>query len=141
MKKEEIKVYNLAVVELEGRELSKSEAEIALNDAFVNSIANITENVMEKLKSMCLVSPNNEVKFGLRTNEDNTVYRVAIKVACEENTTTKLALIKDLISSLVSITEIFISSCDAYKKELNDMLNEYSKNETRESDSQFEETK
>ena len=136
MKKEEIKVYNLAVVELEGRELSKSEAEIARNESFTDSIANITENVMEKLKSMC-----DEVKFGLRTNEDNTVYRVAIKVAYKENTTTKLALIKDLIGSLVSITEIFISSCDAYKKELNDMLNEYHKNETRESDSQFEETK
>lgn len=136
MKKEEIKVYNLAVVELEGRELSKSEAEIATDESFTDSIANITENVMEKLKSMC-----DEVKFGLRTNEDNTVYRVAIKVAYKENTTTKLALIKDLIGSLVSITEIFISSCDAYKKELNDMLNEYSKNETRESDSQFEETK
>lgn len=136
MEKEEIKVYNLTVVELEGRELSKSEAEIATNKSFTDSIANITENVMEKLKSMC-----NEVKFGLRTNEDNTVYRVAIKVAYKENTTRKLALIKDLIGSLVSITEIFISSCDAYKKELNDMLNEYSKDETHESDSQFEETK
>lgn len=140
MEKEEIKVYNLTVVELEGRELSKSEAEIATNKSFTDSIANITENVMEKLKSMC-----NEVKFGLRTNEDNTVYRVAIKVAYKvahkENTTKKLALIKDLIGSLVSITEIFISSCDAYKKELNDMLNEYSKDETHESDSQFEETK
>ncbi len=136
MKKENIKVYNLTVVELESRELTAGEAEIAVNDTFVNSIASIAENAMEKLKSMC-----NEVKFGLRTNEDNTVYRVAIKVAYEENTTTKLALIKDLIGSLVSITTRYISSCDAYGKELNDMLNKYPENETRESDSQLEETK
>ena len=136
MEKENIKVYNLTVVELESRELTAGEAEIVLNDVFVNSIANITKNVMEKLKSMC-----NEVKFGLRTNEDNTVYRVAIKVGYEEIQLQKLALIKDLIGSLVSITTRYISSCDAYKKELNDMLNEYSENETNESDSQFEETK
>ena len=142
MEKEEIKVYNLTVVELEGRELSKSEAEIALNDVFVNSIANITENVMEKLKSMCLVSPNNEVKFGLRTNEDNTVYRVAIKVACEENTITKLALIKDLIGSLVSVITRYIHVVSEYKTELNYMSKEMCpENETHESDSQFEETK
>ena len=136
MEKENIKVYNLTVVELESRELTAGEAEIALNDVFVNSIADITKNVMEKLKSMC-----NEVKFGLRTNEDNTVYRVAIKVGCEEIQLQKLALIKDLIGSLVSITTRYISSCDSYKKELNDMLNEYSENETHESDSQLEETK
>ena len=135
MEKENIKVYNLTVVELESRELTAGEAEIALNDVFVNSIANITENVMEKLKSMC-----NEVKFGLRTNEDNTVYRVGIKVGCEKIQLQKLALIKDLIGSLASITTRYISSCDAYKKELNDILNEYSENETNESDSQFEET-
>ena len=137
MKKEIIKVYNLTVVELEGRELSKSEAEIALNDVFVNSIANIAENAMEKLKSMC-----DEVKFGLRTNEDNTVYRVAIKVGYKENTTTKLAIIKDLIGSLVSVATRYIKVVSEYKTELNYMSKEMCpENETHESDSQFEETK
>lgn len=136
MEKENIKVYNLTVVELEGRELSKSEAEIAIDESFIDSISNIAGNVMEKLKSMC-----DEVKFGLHTNEDNTVYRVAIKVAYKENTTMKLALVKDLIGSLVSVVTRYISSCDAYKTELNDMLNEYPENETRESDSKLEETK
>lgn len=135
MEKENIEVYNLTVVELEGRELSKSEAEIAIDESFIDSISNIAGNVMEKLKSMC-----DEVKFGLHTNEDNTVYRVAIKVAYKENTTMKLALVKDLISSLVSVVTRYISSCDAYKTELNDMLNEYPENETRESDSKLEET-
>ena len=137
-KKENIKVYNLTVVELESRELSKSEAEIALNDVFVNSIANITENAMEKLKSM-----RDEVKFGLRTNEDNTVYRVAIKVACRENITfTKLALIKDLIGSLASVATRYIKVVSEYKTELNYMSKEMCpENETSESDSQFEETK
>ena len=49
MEKENIKVYNLTVVELESRELTAGEAEIALNDVFVNSIANITENVMKSI--------------------------------------------------------------------------------------------
>ena len=145
MEKENIKVYNLTVVELESRELTAGEAEIALNDVFVNSIADITKNVMEKLKSMC-----NEVKFGLRTNEDNTVYRVAIKVGYEENTTTKLALIKDLIGSLVSVTTRYINVVSEYKTELNYMSKEMCpenleeicpENETHESDSQLEETK
>lgn len=136
MNKENIKVYNLAVVELEGRELSKSEAEIAIDESFTDSISNIAGNVIEELKSMC-----DEVKFGLHTNEDNTVYRVAIKVAYKENTTMKLALVKDLIGSLVSVVTRYISSCDAYTTELNDMLNKYPENEARESDSQFEETK
>ena len=136
MEKENIEVYNLTVVELESRELSKSEAEIATDENFTDSIADIAENAIKKLKSMC-----DEVKFGLRKNEDGTVFKLAIKVTYRETTTTKLAFIKDLIGSVISITEIFISSCDAYKKELNDMLNEYPENETHESDSQFEETK
>lgn len=135
MEKENIKVYNLTVVELESRELTEGEVEIAMDDTFVDSVANITKNVMEKLKSMC-----DEVKFGLHTNEDNTVYKVAIKVAYKENTTMKLALVKDLIGSLVSVATRYISNCDAYKTELNDMLNEYPENEARESDSQLKET-
>ena len=137
MEKENIKVYNLTVVELESRELSKSEAEIARDESFTDSIANITENAMEKLKSMC-----DEVKFGVRTNEDNTVYRVAIKVACREATTTKLAFIKDLIGSVISVTTRYIRVVNEYKEELNYMSKEMCpENETHESDSQFEETK
>ena len=137
MKKEIIKVYNLTVVELESRELSKSEAEIATDENFTDSIANIAENAMEKLKSMC-----DEVKFGLRTNEDNTVYRVAIKVGYKENTTTKLAFIKDLIGSVISVITRYIKVVSEYKTELNYMSKEMChENETHESDSQFEETK
>ena len=137
MNKENIKVYNLAVVELEGRELSKSEAEIATDENFIDSIANIAGNVIEELKSMC-----DEVKFGLHTNEDNTVYRVAIKVAYKENTTTKLAIIKDLVGTLISVITRYINIVDKYKTELDNVLNEVCpENETHESDSQFEETK
>ena len=146
MEKENIKVYNLTVVELESRELSKSEAEIARDESFTDSIANIAENAMEKLKSMC-----DEVKFGLRTNEDNTVYRVAIKVACRENITfTKLAFIKDIIGSVISVITRYINVVSEYKTELNYMSKEMCpenleemcpENETNESDSQLEETK
>lgn len=135
MEKENIEVYNLTVVELESRELSKSEVEIATDEDFTNSIANIAENAIEKLKSMC-----DEVKFGLRKNEDGTVFKLVIKVTCRELLLQKLAFIKDLIDSVISVAARYISSCDAYKTELNAMLNEYPGNETRESDSQFEET-
>ena len=64
-------------MEKENRELSKSEAEIAIDENFTDSIANITENAIEKLKSMC-----DEVKFGLRKNKDDTVSKLAIKVTC-----------------------------------------------------------
>ena len=138
MEKENIKVYNLTVMELESRELTAGEAEIALNDVFVNSIADITKNVMEKLKSMC-----NEVKFGVRKNENDTVFKLAIKVTCRENITfTKLAFIKDLIGSLVSVTTRYIHVVSEYKTELNYMSKEMCpENETHESDSQLEETK
>lgn len=136
MNKENIEVYNLTVVELESRELSKSEAEIAIDESFTDSISNIAGNVIEELKSMC-----DEVKFGLHTNEDNTVYRVAIKVAYKENTTTKLAIIKDFVGTLISVITRYINIVDTYKTELDNMLNEvYPENETRESDSQLEET-
>ena len=138
MKKEIIKVYNLTVVELESRELSKSEAEIATDENFTDSIANIAENVIEELKNMC-----DEVKFGLRKNEDGTVLKLAIKVTCRENITfTKLAFIKDLIGSVISVIIRYIHVVSEYKTELNYMLEEKCpKDETHESDSQFEETK
>lgn len=137
MNKENIEVYNLTVVELESRELSKSEAKIAIDESFTDSISNIAGNVIEELKSMC-----DEVKFGLHTNEDNTVYRVTIKVAYKENTTTKLAIIKDFVGTLISVITRYINIVDTYKTELDNMLNEvYPENETYESDSQFEETK
>lgn len=138
MKKENIKVYNLTVVELESRELSKSEAEIATDEDFTDSIANIAGNVIEELKSIC-----DEVKFGLHTNEDETVFKLAIKVTCRENITfTKLAFIKDLVGTLISVITCYINVVDKYKTELDNMLNEvYPENETRESDSQLEETK
>lgn len=89
MEKENIEVYNLTVVELESRELSKSEAEIATDENFTNSIANIAENAIEKLKSMC-----NEIKFGLRKNENGTISKLAIRIklhvernVCPENET------------------------------------------------------
>ena len=137
MEKENIKVYNLTVVELESRELSKSEAEIATDESFTDSIVNISENVIEKLKSMC-----DEVKFGLRKNKDDTVLKLAIKVTCRETTTTKLALIKDLIGSVISVITRYIHVVSECKTELNYMLFETCpKDETHESDSQFEETK
>ena len=137
MKKESIKVYNLTVVELESRELSKSEAEIATDEDFTDSIANIAENAIEKLKSMC-----DEVKFGLRKNEDGTVFKLAIKVAYRETTITKLAFIKDLVGSVISVITRYINGVSGYKTELNYMSKEMCpENETRESDSQFEETK
>lgn len=138
MKKEKIKVYNLSVVELESKELSKSEVEIATDEDFTNSIANITENAIEKLKSMC-----DEVKFGLRKNEDGTVFKLVIKVTCRENITfTKLAFIKDLIGSVISVITRYIQVVSEYKTELNYMSKEMCpENETRESDSQLEETK
>lgn len=136
MNKENIEVYNLTVVELESRELSKSEAEIAIDESFIDSISNIAGNVIEELKSMC-----DEVKFGLHTNEDNTVYRVAIKVAYKENTTMKLAIIKDFVGTLISVITRYINIVDTYKTELDNMLNEvYPENETCESDSKLEET-
>lgn len=137
MEKENIKVYNLTVVELESRELSKSEAEIATDESFTDSIVNISENVIEKLKSMC-----DEVKFGLRKNKDGKVLKLAIKVTCRETTTTKLALIKDLIGSVISVITRYIHVVSECKTELNYMLFETCpKDETHESDSQFEETK
>ena len=137
MKKESIKVYNLTVVELESRELSKSEAEIATDEDFTDSIANIAENAIEKLKSMC-----DEVKFGLRKNEDGTVFKLAIKVAYRETTITKLAFIKDLVGSVISVITRYINGVSGYKTELNYMSKEICpENETHESDSQFEETK
>lgn len=137
MEKENIKVYNLTVVELESRELSKSEAEIATDESFPNSIANIAENVIEKLKSMC-----DEIKFELHKNEDDPVFKFAIKVTCRETTTTKLAFIKDLIGSVISVITRYINVVSEYKTELNYMSKEMCpENETHESDSQFEETK
>lgn len=138
LEKEKIKVYNLTVIELESRELSKSEAEIATDEDFTDSIANIAEDVIEKLKSMC-----DEVKFGLRKNEDGTVFKLAIKVTCRENITfTKLALIKDLIGSVISVITRYINVVSEYKTELNYMSKKMCpENETHESDSQFEETK
>ena len=146
MEKENIKVYNLTVVELESRELSKSEAEIAMDDNFTDSIANITENANEKLESMC-----DEVKFGVRKNENGTIFKLAIKVTCRENITfTKLAFIKDLIGSVISIITSYINVVSKYKTELNyiskkmypENLEEICpENETHESDSQLEETK
>lgn len=137
MEKENIKVYNLTVVELESRELSKSETEIATDENFTDSIANITENAIEKLKSMC-----DEIKFGLRKNKDDAVSKLAIKVICKEPTTTKLAFIKDLIGSVISVTTRYINVVSEYKTELNYMSKEMCpENETHESDSQFEETK
>lgn len=137
MEKENIKVYNLTVVELESRELSKSETEIATDESFTDSIANITENAIEKLKSMC-----DEVKFGLRKNKDDTVSKLAIKVICRETTTTKLAFIKDLIGSVIYGITRYINVVSEYKTKLNYMSKEMChENETHESDSQFEETK
>lgn len=137
MEKENIKVYNLTVVELESRELSKSEVEIATDEDFTDSIANIAENAIEKLKSMC-----DEVKFGLRKNEDGTVFKLAIKVTCRELLLQKLAFIKDLIGSVISVTTRYIHVVSEYKTELNYMSKEMcTENETSESDSQFEETK
>lgn len=146
MEKENIKVYNLTVVELESRELSKSEAEIATDENFTDSIANIAENAIEKLESMC-----DEVKFGVRKNENGTVFKLAIKVTCRENITfTKLAFIKDLIGSVISVITRYINVVSEYKTELNYMSKEMCpenleeicpENETNESDSQFEETK
>ena len=146
MEKENIKVYNLTVVELESRELSKSEAKIAMDNNFTNSIANIVENANKKLESMC-----DEVKFGVRKNENGTVFKLAIKVTCRENITfTKLAFIKDLISSVISVITSYINVVSKYKTELNyiskKMYPENSekvcpKNETNESNSQLEETK
>lgn len=137
MEKENIEVYNLTVVELESRELSKSEAEIATDECFTDSIANIAENAIEKLKSMC-----DEVKFGLRKNKNGTVFKLAIKVTCRETTTTKLAFIKDLIGSVISVITRYINGVSGYKTELNYMSKEMCpENETHESDSQFEETK
>lgn len=137
MKKENIKVYNLTVVEVESRELSKSEVEIATDENFTDSIANISENAIEKLKSMC-----DEVKFGLRKNEDGTVFKLVIKVTCRELLLQKLAFIKDLIGSVISVITRYINVVSEYKTELNYMSKEMcSKDETHESDSQFEETK
>lgn len=137
MEKENIEVYNLTVVELESRELSKSEAEIATGEDFTDSIANIAENAIEKLKSMC-----DEVKFGLRKNEDGTVFKLVIKVTCKELLLQKLAFIKDLIGSIISVITRYINVVSGYKTELNYMSKEMCpENETRESDSQFEETK
>lgn len=83
-----------------------------------------------------------EVKFGLRKNEDGTVFKLVIKVAYKENTTTKLALIKDLIGSVISVITRYIKVVSEYKTELNYMSKEMCpENETHESDSQFEETK
>lgn len=137
MEKENIEVYNLTVVELESRELSKSEAEIATGEDFTDSIANIAENAIEKLKSMC-----DEVKFGLRKNEDGTVFKLVIKVTCKELLLQKLAFIKDLIGSIISVITRYINVVSGYKTELNYMSKEMCpENETRESDSQLEETK
>ena len=137
MEKENIEVYNLTVVELESKELSKSEAEIATDEDFTDSIANISENVIEKLKSMC-----DEVKFGLRKNEDGTVFKLAIKVTYRETTTTKLSAIKDLIGTVISVITRYIHVVSECKTELNYMLFEMCpKDETHEPDSQFEETK
>ena len=146
MEKENIKVYNLTVIELESRELSKSEAKIATDENFTDSIANIAENAIEKLKSMC-----DEIKFGLRKDENSTVSKLAIKVTCRENITfTKLAFIKDLIGSVISIITRYINVVSEYKTELNYMSKEICpenleeicpENETNESDSQLEETK
>ena len=137
MEKENIEVYNLTVVELESRELSKSEVEIATGEDFTDSIANIAENAIEKLKSMC-----DEVKFGLRKNEDGTVFKLVIKVTCRELLLQKLAFIKDLIGSVISVITRYINVVSGYKTELNYMSKEMCpENETRESDSQFEETK
>lgn len=137
MEKENIKVYNLTVVELESRELSKSEAEIATGEDFTDSIANIAEDAIEKLKSMC-----DEVKFGLRKNEDGTVFKLVIKVTCKELLLQKLAFIKDLIGSVISVITRYINVVSGYKTELNYMSKEMCpENETCESDSQFEETK
>ena len=136
MEKENIEVYNLTVVELESRELSKSEAEIAIDESFTDSISNIAGNVIEELKSMC-----DEVKFGLHTNEDNTICRVAIKVAYKKNTITKLAIIKDLVGTLISVITRYINIVDKYKTKLDNMLNEVCpKDETCKSDSKLEET-
>lgn len=137
MEKENIEVYNLTVVELESRELSKNEVEIATGEDFTDSIANIAENAIEKLKSMC-----DEVKFGLRKNEDGTVFKLVIKVTCKELLLQKLAFIKDLIGSIISVITRYINVVSGYKTELNYMSKEMCpENETRESDSQFEETK
>lgn len=137
MEKENIKVYNLTVVELESRELSKSEAEIATDENFTDSIANIAENAIEKLKSMC-----DEVKFGLRKNEDGTVFKLVIKVTCRELLLQKLAFIKDLIGSVISVITRYINVISGYKTELNYMSKEMCpENETNEPDSQLEETK
>ena len=137
MEKENIEVYNLTVVELESRELSKSEVEIATDEDFTDSIANIAENAIEKLKSMC-----DEVKFGLRKNEDGTVFKLVIKVTCRELLLQKLAFIKDLIGSVISVMTRYIKVVSEYKTELNYMSKEMCpENETHESDSQFEETK
>lgn len=136
MEKEEIKVYNLTVVELESRELSKSEAEIAIDENFTDSIANIAEDAIEKLKSMC-----DEVKFGLRKNEDGTVFKLVIKVTCKELLLQKLAFIKDLIGSVISVITRYINVVSGYKTELNYMSKEMCpENETHEPDSQLEET-
>lgn len=137
MEKENIEVYTLTVVELESRELSKNEAEIATGEDFTDSIANIAEDAIEKLKSMC-----DEVKFGLRKNEDGTVFKLVIKVTCKELLLQKLAFIKDLIGSVISVITRYINVVSGYKTELNYMSKEMCpENETRESDSQFEETK
>lgn len=136
MEKENIEVYNLTVVELESRELSKNEVEIATGEDFTDSIANIAENAIEKLKSMC-----DEVKFGLRKNEDGTVFKLVIKVTCRELLLQKLAFIKDLIGSVISVITRYINVVSGYKTELNYMSKEMCpENETRESDSQLEET-
>ena len=137
MEKENIKAYSLTVVELESRELSKSEVEIATDEDFTDSIANIAENALEKLKSMC-----DDVKFGLRKNEDGTVFKLAIKVTYRKSTITKLAFIKDLIGSVISVITRYINVVSGYKTELNYMSKEMCpENETHESDSQLEETK
>lgn len=136
MEKENIKVYNLTVVELESRELSKSEAEIATDENFTDSIANIAEDAIEKLKSMC-----DEVKFGLRKNENGTVFKLVIKVTCRELLLQKLAFIKDLIGSVISVITRYINVVSGYKTELNYMSKEMCpENEIRESDSKLEET-
>lgn len=137
MEKENIEVYNLTVVELESRELSKSEVEIATDEDFMDSIANIAENAIEKLKSMC-----DDVKFGLRKNENGTVFKLVIKVTCRELLLQKLAFIKDLIGSIISVITRYINGVSGYKTELNYMSKEMCpENETHESDSQLEETK
>lgn len=136
MNKENIEVYTLTVVELESRELSKSEAEIAIDESFTDSISNISGNVIEELKSMC-----DEVKFGLHTNEDDTVFKLAIKVTYRETTTTKLAIVKDLVGTLISVITRYINIVDTYKTELDNVLNEVCpKDETCKSDSKLEET-